>query len=251
MKNILTLCGVLALALAATGCVKFKQVWTINPDGSGKMTMTMAASEAVLQQAPEDPFANLDDPTKLMNKEDNGWVAFTKPQVSTKDGFKSVVCTGYFEDINQVTFSGDLGNGSMTATSYKLDADRFTVINGMLGQVVESIAGDTQMQDPQFKTMMGPLMKGLEMTETYTVPGPITDAEGYGSDGKTAMRTLTDEDMLATTPPSIEGIEDGELTITFTPGEWTDQDAWTAELEKAKTDWQAIKSNAAVGAESN
>lgn len=248
MKTFFTLCSLLLLTLAATGCVKFKQAWVINPDGSGKMTVTMGFSEGVLQQAPEDPFANLDDPTELMSQEDNGWVAFTKPQVSTADGYKSVVYTGYFEDINQVSFSGDLGNGSMTATRYKLDDNRFTVVNGMLGQVVDSIASDPNMQDPQFKAIMGPSMKGLEMIETYTVPGPITDSEGFRSDGQTAMTTLTDEDMLAATPPTIAGLDDGELTIVFTPREWTTQDAWTAELEQAKTNWQSIKTRAGVSA---
>lgn len=252
MKNILTLCGFVALTLAATGCVKFKQAWTINPDNSGKMVMSFGVSEQMLAMAgDQDPFADLDDPADMMDEEDNGWVAFTKPEIKTVNGFKYATFTGYFDDINQVTFSGDGGNGEMEDSSYTLADGTFTVTNGMLGQVIATMANDPSMQDPQMKSMMAPMMEGMEMTESYQVPGQVTDAEGYDSDGKTAMTTLTADDMLGDTPPSIAGLDDGELTITFTPGEWTDQDAWTAELEKAKTDWQAIKSNAAVGAESN
>ncbi|MBB6430430.1 hypothetical protein [Algisphaera agarilytica] len=248
MKSFFTLCGVLALTLAATGCVKFKQAWVINPDGSGKMTMTMGFSEMILQQAPEDPFANLDDPSDMMDQEDNGWVAFTKPEIKTEGGFKYATFVGYFEDINQVTFSGDGGNGDMEDSSYSLADGTFTVTNGMLGQVIATMKEDPSMQDPQMRAMMAPMMEGMEMTETYQVPGEITGAEGYASEGNTASTSLTAEDILAATPPTIDGLDDGELTITFTPGPWPEQDAWNAELAAAKAEWQAIKDSAAVGA---
>lgn len=245
MKHVLTLCGVLALTLAATGCVKFKQAWTINPDNSGKMVMTFGVSEQMLAMAgDQDPFADLDDPSDMMDQEDNGWVAFTKPEIKTENGFKYATFTGYFDDINQVTFSGDGGNGEMVDSSYKLVDGQFTVMNGMLGQVISTMANDPQMQDPQMKAMMAPMMEGLEMTESYQVPGTITDSEGYDAQGHTASTTLTAKDMLGDTPPTIVGLDDNELTIAFTPGEWTNQDAWAAELENAKTQWQAIKDQA-------
>jgi len=246
MKTFLSLCGVLVLTLAATGCVKFKQAWAVNPDGSGKMTMTFGVSEQMLAMAGEDPFADLDDPSEMMDQEDNGWVAFTKPEIKTEAGFKYISFVGYFEDVNQVTFSGDGGNGEMIDSSYSLADGHFTVSNGMLGQVISTMANDPQMQDPQMKAMMTPMMEGLEMTESYQVPGIITDAEGYVADGNTASTTLTAQDLLGDTPPTIAGLDDGELVITFTPGGWTNQDAWTAELEKAKTEWQTIKANAGV-----
>lgn len=246
MKSILTLVGVLALTLTVTGCVKFKQAWTINPDNSGKMVMTFGVSEQMLAMAggERDPFADLDDPADMMDEEDNGWVAFTKPEIRTENGFKFATFTGYFEDINQVTFSGDGGNGEMIDSSYKLQDGQFTVTNGMLGQVIKSMAQDPQMQDPQMKAMMAPMMEGLEMTESYQVPGDITDAEGYNADGQTAHTTLNAKAMLSDTPPTIAGLDDGELTIAFTPSEWNNQAAWTAELEQAKAAWEEIKASA-------
>ena len=251
MKHFLSLCGVLALVLAATGCVKLKQAWTINPDGSGKMTMSIGYSEEKLNEASEDPFANLDDPYALVNLQDQGWVAYTKPEIVVRDGYKYATFTGYFEDINQVTFSGDGGNGNMEATQYRLADGTFTVSNGMLSQVIQSVANDPSMQDPQGHAFMRPMLEGMTMTETYRVPGDITDSEGYAVDDQAATSTLTVDDILSTTPPTIDGLEDGELTITFAPAAWTNQAAWTAELEQAKAQWAAIKEQAAVGASGN
>ncbi|MEM9883884.1 MAG: hypothetical protein AAF800_13310, partial [Planctomycetota bacterium] len=56
-----TLAGLLGIT-ALTGCVKFKQAWTVQPDGSGKMTMTLGFSEQMLAMSDEDPFADLDNP---------------------------------------------------------------------------------------------------------------------------------------------------------------------------------------------
>jgi hypothetical protein len=246
MKSLLTACALLTLTLALTGCVKFKQAWKINPDGSGKMTMTMGFSQQVLAQMPEDPFADLDDPTEMIAQEDNGWVAFTRPQVRTEDGYKFATFTGYFEDVSQVTYSGDGGNGDMLPTSYKLEDGTFVVMNPMLGQVVKSMKEDQSMQDPQMRAMMAPMMQGLEMTESYEMPGNVQSAEGYRIDGQTATKTLTDQDLLANEAPNIEGLDDGELAVQFDHAGWNGGEAaWQKELDEAKAQWNQIKDSAA------
>ncbi|MEM6554047.1 MAG: hypothetical protein AAF750_18170, partial [Planctomycetota bacterium] len=231
-----------------TGCVKFKQAWTVQPDGSGKMTMTLGFSEQMLAMSDEDPFADLDNPAEMLDEEDNGWVAFTQPKITTRDGFKFATFTGYFEDINQVSFSGDGGNGEMDATTYTLADGTLTVTNGMLGQAVASMAEDQQMQDPQTRAMMAPMLQGLEMTESYEVFGNVTDAEGFTADGRTAATTLTADDMLADTPPKIAGLDDGNLTIRFDPAGWADEAGWKKELADAKARWEQIKAEAAAEA---
>ncbi|MEO1236506.1 MAG: hypothetical protein AAFX76_06935 [Planctomycetota bacterium] len=241
----------LAFALAATGCVKFKQAWSVNPDGSGKMTMTFGINEQMLGQfGGQDPFADLDDPSDMIDQEDNGWVAFTAPQITTENGYKSASFTGYFEDINQVTFSGDGGNGEMVDTTYALAEGKLTVTNAMLGQVVASVSNDPQMQDPQTKAFMAVMMEGLEMAESYRLPGAVTDAEGYDADGQTASTTITAADILGDEPPKIAGLDDGQLQITFTPAGWPagGEAAWNTELEAAKAEWQAIKAAAVAPA---
>ncbi|MEL7087463.1 MAG: hypothetical protein AAGL98_03330, partial [Planctomycetota bacterium] len=185
MKAFAHTCLLVALTLALAGCVKFKQVWSINPDGSGKMTLTYGFSETALQQAPEDPFANLDNPEELIDLDDRGWVAFTRPQIKTEGGYKYATFTGYFEDLNQVTFSGDAGNGNMEATRYGFKPDTFTINNGMLSQVIKTLQEDQLAQDPAAKAQMLLVTAGMEFTETYRLPGQITDAAGYAADGDT------------------------------------------------------------------
>lgn len=251
MKSVFYASVLATLALAATGCVKFKQAWTINPDGSGKMVMTFGVSQQILAMAgDQDPFEGLDDPAEMIDQEDNGWVAFTKPVIVTEGDYKFATFTGYFEDINEVTFSGDGGNGGdMEESSYSLDDGTFTVSNGMLGQVVKSMAEDPQMQDPQMKAMMAPMMTGFEMSESYDLPGQVTDAEGFTVDGQVASTALTAEDMLGDTPPTIAGLDDNALTVQFDPAGWEGgQAAWDAELASAKAEWETIKQGTAVGA---
>ena len=249
MKHAAHLCTLLLVTLALTGCVKIKQVWQLNPDRSGKLTMTVGVSEQMLQMAGgEDPFEDLANPKEMISEEDNGWVAFTEPQVETRDGFKYATFTGYFEDINQVAYRGDGGEGEMEPTTYQLDEGKLVVSNPMLAQVIASIAGDPAMNDPQQRSMMAPMMQGLEMSETYMLPGQVTDAEGYRVDGRSAQTTVDDKALLGDEPPKIEGLDDGQLTVTFEPAGWEGgEQAWQQELAEAKTEWERIKQT--VGSE--
>lgn len=242
MKTLASVCLLIALTLALTGCVKFKQAWTINPDGSGKMTITYGFSEMALQQAPEDPFENLDNPEELIDLEDEGWVAFTRPQVKTEGGYKYATFTGYFENVNDVTFSGDAGNGDMQATRYQLKDGTFTVSNGMLSQVITSMNEDEQFEDPATRAMMQQMMAGMEFAESYTLPGQVTDATGYQADGSAANVTVTIEELLDPANEKIAGLGDSEQAITFTPAGWQGQEAaWQAELAAAKAEWAGMK----------
>ena len=251
MKALCHACLLLALTLALGGCVKFKQVWSINPDGSGKMTLTFGFSEMALQQIPdgEDPFADLDNPEDMMNLEDQGWVAFTQPQISNEGGYKYATFTGYFEDINQVTFSGDGGNGDMQATQYALADGTFTVSNGMLSQVIASMTDDPQMNDPANKAFMLQMMAGMEFSESYDLPGTVTDPAGYTGDGEVAQTTVTIEELLGGASDKLDGLKNNEQAVVFTPAGWQgQQDAWNAELAAAKAEWAAMKNDAPVGA---
>jgi hypothetical protein len=252
MKAKLPACVLLLTALALTGCVKFKQVWNINPDGSGKMTMSFGVSEQMLQMSGgEDPFADATDPAKLAEREADGWAAFTEPQVKTANGFKTVTVTGYFEDINQVSFNGDGGNEEMRPTNYVLDGNTLAIQNPLLGQFLQSMAEDPSMADPQMKMMMAPMLQGMELTERYELTGPVTSAEGYNREGSTASYTVTGQDLLGDELPTIDGMDDNRLSITFEPGGWDGgEQAWNEELQQAKEDWAAIKAGegAAVGA---
>ena len=253
MKTLLQTTLVLLLAVGLVGCVKIKQAWQIQPDGSGKLTVSVAVSQQVLQMAgDDDPFADLTNPKDMISQADNGWVAFTEPQVETRDGFKYATFTGYFENINDVVYRGDGGEGEMQASTYRFDpAGKFTVRDPMLAQVIDSVAGDPSLSDPQQKAMMAPMMKGLEISESYTLPGNIADAEGYQVDGRSATTSVDETVLLAEQAPSIPGLDDHQLVVTFEPADWEQgqEDAWYQELEAAKVEWEAIKQRVADEAE--
>ena len=247
----LRVASLLLLALTLAGCVKIKQVWQLQPDGSGKMTVSIGVSQTILQMAgDDDPFADLTNPKDMISQEDNGWVAFTEPQVEIRDGFKYATFTGYFENINDVVYRGDGGEGEMKASTYRFDPEgSLKVRDPMLAQVIDSVANDPSLSDPQQKAMMGPMMKGLEMSESYQLPGNVTDAEGYQVDGQTAMTRLDERALLGEQAPEIAGLDDQELTVTFEPAGWAgSEQAWREEVADAKARWEELKQRVAQDA---
>ncbi|MEM7625189.1 MAG: hypothetical protein AAF333_06130 [Planctomycetota bacterium] len=249
MRALRHACILLTLALAIGGCVKFKQVWTVNPDGSGKVTQTFGFSERALQEAPKDPFDNLDNPEELIDSEDEGFVAFTRPQIRTEGGYKYATFTAYFENINNVTLSGDAGNGEMEATHYQLKDGTFTVSDGMLGQIITTIDNDAQYRDPTYRPVFLDMMEGMEFGESYDLPGKITDAQGYTADGDVARTTVTIKELLGDPNAKLNKLKDNKQTITFTPTGWQGGEAaWKAELAAAKAEWAAMKNNTPASA---
>lgn len=246
-----------ALLAALSGCVKFKQVVTVQPDGSGKMHVSMAINEQMLGMAgDEDPFADF-SVQELAEQEAAGWTAFTEPRVYSADGFKTVEFTGYFHDINAVTFGGDdPENDAVDAepepsTTFRMEGGTLTVTGGIVAQMISEMGADPSLNDPATRAMMAPMMQGLEIRETYVLPGAVEAAEGYTTDGRTAQLTVTSDDLLGDRPFTVVALEDGTAEITFTPGGWDDEGAWRAEFAAAEAAWAELKARPveeAVGA---
>ncbi|MEM8737288.1 MAG: hypothetical protein AAGG38_02255 [Planctomycetota bacterium] len=238
-------------ALSTTGCVKLKQVWTINPDGSGKMTATVGINQRMLSRFGDNGMiTHLENPAEIIDQQDRGWVAFTRPEISTREGFKYATFTCYFEDINEITFRGDGGYGEMTASSYRFGEGTFSVQDGTLIQAAQAAANDPVFRDKSANNLVVAMIEGMEMVEQYHLPGTVSEAEGFDVEGKQASVTLRAADLTADTPPTIAGAEDSRLDITFEPTGWGGGKAqWEAELEQAKTQWEAIKAEARAKAE--
>ena len=165
-----------ALLVGLSGCVKFKQVLTVQPDGSGKMHISMALSEQMLGTAgDEDPFSGF-GVEELAAQEASGWIAFTQPRVYSADGFKTVEMTGYFRDINAVVFGGGLPENDAPdtepelSTTYRMADGQLTVTGGIVAQMIGKMGTDPSLNDPATRAMMAPLMQGLEISETYVLP---------------------------------------------------------------------------------
>ena len=240
-----------ALLACLSGCVKFKQVVTVYPDGSGKMHVSMAISEQMLEMAgDEDPFDDF-SVHELTRQEASGWAAFTEPQAYSANGFKTVVFTGYFRDINAVTFGGsavddDGGGGggdeqAEPSTTFRMEGGRLTVTGGIVAQMIREMGPDNSLNDPATRAMMAPMMQGLEISETYVLPGAVQAADGYTADGRTATLTVTTDDLLGDRPFTVVALEDGVAEITFAPADWDDENAWRAEFAAAQEAWAQVK----------
>ena len=248
----------MVLIAGLPGCVKFKQVVTVFPDGSGKMHMSMAINEQMLTMAgDEDPFADFSI-HELADQEALGWSAFSEPRVYSADGFKTVEFTGYFLDINAVSFGGDAPAGDEAdapadgeidqapepSTTFQLVDGKLTVTGGMVAQMINEMGSDPSLNDPQTRAMMAPMMQGLEISETYVLPGDVQQADGYTADGRTAALTVTSDDLLGDQPFTVAALEDGTSEITFDPAPWDDQKAWRAEFAAAQAAWTELKARA-------
>ena len=241
------------LLACLSGCVKFKQVVTVLPDGSGKMHMSLAINEQMLGMAgDEDPFAEFDI-EELIDQEAAGWVAFTEPQVYSADGFKTVEFTGYFRDINDVTFGGedpqndaefgdDADDGDAEpSTTFRMQDGTLTVTGGIVAQMISEMGADPSLTDPNTRAMMAPMMQGLEISESYVLPGAIETADGYTIDGRTAALTVTSDDLLGDQPFTVAALEDGTAEITFGDAAEVDMPAWQAEFAAAEAAWAELK----------
>lgn len=246
-----------ALLAALSGCVKFKQVVTVQPDGSGKMHVSLAINEQMLGMAgDEDPFADF-SVDGLAEQEAAGWAAFTEPRVFSVNGFKTVEFTGYFHDINAVRMGDteppdggpDADAAAERSTTFRMEGGRLTVIDGIVAQMISEMGADPSLNDPATRAMMAPMMQGLEIRETYVLPGPVDAAEGYTVDGRTATLTVTSDELLGDRPFTVAALEDGTAEIVFEPGGWDDEDGWRAEFAAAQAAWAELKAQPVEEAE--
>lgn len=262
IRSLTPLVLLLTFSVALTGCVKFKQLLTVNPDGSGTMQLTVAMSEQVLAMAgPEqDPFAEFSI-DEMIEEEDNGFVAFTEPTIENKNGYKTMTVTGYFEDINELKFEGG-GDGEEDGmddgekaepTTYTFDTDgTLTIHRPMLGQMAAQMDNEEMdLSDPNMRAMMAPMLQGMEISEAVVVPGAVTESGFLNAQGSQASFSITADMLLANDTAAIDQLKGtDEVAVQFDPAGWEGgaEAAWEAELAEAKAKWAKLKEQAAVGA---
>ncbi len=249
-----------AVALAALGlggCIKYKQVVTVNPDGSGTWQLTVGFGPQFYAVAGSDadPFADFASVEKLKEEESHGFVAFTEPIIEEVDGYQTMTITGYFENINDLEIMQDeddengdadnAGDNPQPPTTFAFDDGTLTVQQPILSVMARRVAEeDFDRDNEHMRQMMAPMVAGTEISEALVVPGPIDEAGYLQADGNTAA-FVVDADMLldpdAATLDQLAGVE--TLTVTFDPQGWADgaEDAWQAELAAAKQAWAAWK----------
>ncbi len=234
LRGLTCMVAFVALALSLTGCLKMNQVMTVMPDGSGKMEMTVGFSAQMLAMSPEDPLAEMT--IEKLSEDPGGMVAFTEPEITEEDGYTVVRMTAYFDDINDVESDGPDG----TPVSYDLDNGELVISTSVVRSMMEMFAiqgGADALGDPQMKEMIA----GMEVSETFVLPGAVTDAEGIESEGNTVSMKVDANMLLNDSVPEVYG-EDSGLTISYDAGGVSDADiaAFQAELEAAKANYAEL-----------
>jgi hypothetical protein len=221
--------------LLFTSCIQSDQNTTVNPDGSGKFTMTasvdMGAIMGMLNQGGEGGLKPKDDPmqeilTKMLT-DSKGVDVWSEAKIEKgSDGKSKVVVTGYFKDITKLQLGNPMGGqgegpGIGVYTSKK-DADGNWIL-AMDMDSAKKAAKDAgkedapeskekkKMTDEEFqqklmemkqgvtmmKGMMGAIMANAKIGSTTIVGGEIKD---YGLfekvDGKTAKLDMLPAKMF-------------------------------------------------------
>jgi hypothetical protein len=246
--------GVLALACALGGCLKFKQEFVLMPDGSGKMVMTIAMKPPEGAPAGEGGGLTLnemmsEDPDK-MAKEMPGIVAMTRPKEEKKDGWTYLTFAAYFEDFNKVAVKQGEGDDAQTMFDGKFtkqgDGYVFELFGKGAGDATGLLAGQEDAPPEgkaQLEAMMKQMLAGFEMKFGVKMPGAVKEISGFTvKNGRDASFTLSEKDLSK--PADMKKMETlksmkavcGASTLTA-----AEQDAWKAEVAKAKEEWAVLK----------
>jgi hypothetical protein len=266
--RLLSLLACVTVSLPA--CLKVKQRTVLMPDGSGKLTMSVAFGKQLLALAKagnkeaKDPFANLEN--EMPAEDMQGVVAVTRPEKFDRDGFTGFTFSVYFEDANKLHFGapkvGPTGPKSAKAKKeamtfeFKKEGDGYVLVvdNGLLGgnEQLAKMSKDDPDVTPEMKDMakkmMGPMLEGMEISEVYEMPGAVATAEGLAAkEGRTASMLIKGEEMLDTEKmKSAAGLASPRRRIVCGASALSEDDvkAFKAELAKAKEDWAKWKAEA-------
>jgi len=252
MKTLLkrgTLTCLVLLAVSLTGCVKFKQVMTLMPDGSGKITLNIGLSEQLVQMAQQqgqNPFDQM-DPTAL-GASSKGIVAFTKPTQKKEGGYTYMSFSAYFEDINAVELGSPDDEEKPAKFAYIKDGKGAT-LSVEQSMILSAIADHKPISDEE-KALAKQMTAGMVFTEMYNLPGSFEAIKGITSDGNTATIEMTQEHMLNGTGPikDLKGVDKLVFKITEVKEDAAATKAFKAELEAAKKEWEAMKKEADAAA---
>jgi hypothetical protein len=243
---------VAAFLVLASGCIRFQEELVVMPDGSGKVVFTLGFNLEIMDKFKEMMGGDKEMEEKTtFSAEDmenaEGIVAFTRPVMAKKDGWRTVTFTGYFEDINKVKIWDKDGEKKTLKASFSFRKegeghvleidDRFMASDDNKFEEVPDEGKD------QAWAMIKEFLKGFEMSRGVRMPGPVTSVEGFASkEGRSAANKITAD--------SLKNLEDvgkmmkvAKRKVACGKSDLSDADvaAFKKELEAAKAAWPKIK----------
>jgi hypothetical protein len=272
---------VMIAAVSLTGCVKDKKVLTILPDGSGKVDFTMGFNAKLIEETlggmmPQGGegggMVEDSDPTNVdvNDLKDNfaGFVAFTEPTIKDgSDGWKYVSFTGYFENINDVQIfdkgkdeatdedSDEMGGDEDPAPAeereskakfvFKKTETGYTLaVVTTLQEKDEEMGGDEESNPEMEKMvfgMMAAMLKDMEISMGFVMPGAVSSAEGMTVDGRNATYKVTGADFKSAADLK-KLVEKKEFKITCGASQMSAENigAFKTEMAEATVKWQAM-----------
>ena len=231
-----TLCflGLALLTAVAAGCVKYKQIVTVMPDGSGKVQYIVGYNQQLAEDG-EDPLAEFTP--EALGERSEGIAAYAEPVRYEEGGWSYLAITGYFTDINQVAIAGPDNGGAPVRFAYKPGEAGSTLT--IRGGVVLSIAGDFEPIEPEDAAELeNELMAGFEVVERFVLPGVVGPVEGGRAvaDQPRAAELWIDVPVMLDREGALVKLKDrDEVVLEVGPSQVTAEqaEAFKAELAKA------------------
>ncbi len=263
IRNRLRHAGALLAVVAGTsltGCIKIDQNTQVMPDGSGKVTMRVGMKTAMAQMAESGEDGGPPVPTESedLERDWEGFVAFTEP-VKTEEGeWTYYDVSGYFTDINKVKIydTDDETGERKLQTAFKMRQEGegwvLDVENPTLAEMGEDLPEDDGDTTPEMKEMMKGMMEamlaGLEIRFSYTLPGQVSAVQGlWGKDGNTADVKITVSDLFETEKmKKLSAAESRSATCGESNITEETMAAWKSEFADAKDKWAARKAEDAA-----
>lgn len=230
--------------LLTAGCVKYKQIITLMPDGSGKIQYIVGISEEVQQNLDDDDeFFDQFSPD-IMKERAQGVAAYTEPVRYKEGDFNYVTYSAYFNNINEVLLlAPEVTEQKMTYKFEKADdgSATLTVNGGVLQWLAKDIGplGAEELKEIQ-------TLEGLELTEQYVLPGEAEVLEGAALLDNTATLLVDVEALLKQTGPlpALKGKESYTFKIPEVALDEEVVEAFKAEMAAAVEKWQAKQQEA-------
>ncbi len=191
--RILSAAAVLALALAAAGCLDLDQEFTLNPDGSGKVVLRSVAPPVSFDLTGKDT-----SPEKTMQKavreeleKSEGVDAWKDVSASLRDDGKiEFKATAYFKDISKLK----LKSGGMMTLSVTRDASGAWVLQAVAEKkaaekaapaekpgedAIKARIKEERAKYQQMKPLMESFLKDLRCHSKFNLPGTAAETNNF------------------------------------------------------------------------
>jgi hypothetical protein len=259
--RVAALLAVAAFLVPASGCIRYQEELVVQPDGSGKLTLTMGFSLEILEKLkgmgmdPKENEEKMNFSFKNLEKFE-GIVAFSRPKNEKKDNWQTWTVTAYFDDINKVRLVEKDGETTKVKATFAFRKEG----DGFVLEIDDRLMENDQMRKmddmpeeggEEAWEMVKQFLKGFEMSRGVKMPGTVTTAEGFSKkEGRGALNKV-DESNLKNMAELSKLSKAAKRKVVCGKSELSEGDvaAFKKELDDAKAAWPKIQEELKAEAE--